>query len=114
MNFKAIILSFLLLILCAECRYRIPLFTTTSTIMRTPSLSNPTFYRPHINTFPPNYGSYPRMSGQTQYYPNIIIQNNGPIEYNPYMHGSSWADRIRIERMNEDSQNNRGRGRSLY
>ncbi len=122
MKFITFAISFLLLVSFIECRYRIPAFTTTYTTMQTPILSNPTFYRIPMNTFQPQFThSSGRIPGQSQYIPNYIpptssipMQSDIPIRYNPLLHGSSWADRIRIERMNEDSQNNRARGKTLY
>jgi hypothetical protein len=122
MKFIIVAISFVLLISSIECRYRIPTFTATHTTIRAPVIQNPTFYRIPVNTlqtqFPYSNG---RISGQTQYIPNNILhtsshhmQSNTPIQYNPLVHGSSWADRIRIERMNEDSQNNKARGKTLY
>ncbi len=90
--------------------------------MQTPILSNPTFYRIPMNTFQPQFTySSGRIPGRSQYIPGYIpptssipIQSDIPIQYSPSFHGSSWADRIRIERMNDNSQNYKGRGKSLY
>jgi hypothetical protein len=104
-----IAILFLLFVSSIECR-----FTTTYTTMRTPFLSNPTFYRPPMNTFQSRFTySTGRIPGQSQYIPSYNPSVSS-IKYDSSFRGSFWADRIQNERMNKNSHNNKARGKSLY